>query len=99
MVDAPDQQQNSAAEPDRLLRIEQVEAITGFDRETLARHAAAGNFPSPVRALSSRRWRQSDIERWLRNLPNWSKRRIQRPRLVEREKAMAAVEEIRRRGG
>jgi predicted DNA-binding transcriptional regulator AlpA len=98
MLDAPGQQQTPVPEPDRLLRIEQVEAITGFDRETLARHAAAGSFPTPVRALSSRRWRQSDIERWLRDLPSWSKRRMQRPRLVEREKAMAAAEEIRGRG-
>ena len=54
--------------PARILRLKAVLERTGLSRSTLYRKIQAGRFPAQVRT-SDRciGWRESDIERWLRN--------------------------------
>jgi prophage regulatory protein len=54
--------------PDRILRLGSVLERTGLSRSTLYRKLQCGSFPAQVR-ISERciGWRESDIERWLRN--------------------------------
>jgi prophage regulatory protein len=54
--------------PNRILRLSSVLERTGLSRSTLYRKMQAGSFPAQVR-ISERciGWRESDIERWLRN--------------------------------
>jgi prophage regulatory protein len=54
--------------PDRILRLGSVLERTGLSRSTLYRKIQGGSFPAQVR-ISERciGWRESDIERWLRN--------------------------------
>ncbi len=54
----------------KILRQEAVLEMTGLSRTTLWRLRNAKKFPPPVK-LSTRAigWLRSEIERWLRNLP------------------------------
>lgn len=56
----------AAVDPDALLRIETVEALTGMSRATVYRHIEAGTFPAPLK-LGTRcvRWRSSAVRAWL----------------------------------
>lgn len=70
-----DAQKANAMPPDRdqLLTAIDVLHVTGFkSRTTLYRRAKAvnGDFPKPVSIGAGKiRWRSSDIEDWLNNLP------------------------------
>ncbi len=54
---------------ERLLKLRDVEALVALKRTAIYEMARAGRFPAPVK-LSSRcaRWKQSDVQRWLRDL-------------------------------
>lgn len=51
----------------RLLRVSEVQALTGLARSTIYAWSAQGRFPSPIR-LSPRaaRWVEADVKQWLR---------------------------------
>jgi prophage regulatory protein len=55
-------------QPDRILRLNAVRERTGLSRSTLYRKIADGSFPKQI-AISTRctGWRESAVERWLRN--------------------------------
>ena len=59
-----------AESTDRLLRLREVQAITGLSRSTIYRLTRAGFFPEPLkigpRAVA---WRASEIEEWLAARP------------------------------
>jgi prophage regulatory protein len=56
---------------DRLLRLREVEAKTGIGSTTIYRFMPEGKFPYPVRlGEGSVRWRESDIDRWIAELPS-----------------------------
>lgn len=58
---------------DKLLRRQEVEAITGFACSSIYRLMRAGLFPEPVKiGPKSVRWRASEIEAWLASLPRAS---------------------------
>ena len=55
---------------DRLLRLAEVERITGLSRSTIYRKIEDGTFPPPVRPNPGMsRWRKSDIDDWMESLP------------------------------
>jgi prophage regulatory protein len=58
----------SMTSSNRILRLGNVLERTGLSRSTLYRKMQVGSFPAQVR-ISERciGWRESDIERWLRN--------------------------------
>ncbi|MFT0892772.1 helix-turn-helix transcriptional regulator [Pseudochelatococcus sp. G4_1912] len=57
-------------ESDRLLKISEVKEIAGMGASTIYRKAAAGEFPSAVKLSGGMvRWRKSDLDRWMRDLP------------------------------
>ena len=60
--------------PNRILRLGSVLERTGLSRSTLYRKIERGSFPAQVR-ISERciGWRESDIERWLRNPMHYSR--------------------------
>jgi len=53
------------AKPERLLRLPEVELLSGLKKTSIYQGAHAGTFPRPVR-LSARcvAWRESDIAKW-----------------------------------
>jgi prophage regulatory protein len=54
--------------PNRILRLSSVLERTGLSRSTLYRKIEQGSFPRQVRISElCIGWRDSDIERWLRN--------------------------------
>lgn len=63
---APKTQQNPVGVKDRLLRLPDVEQLTGCKKSTVYGLMAAGKFPKNVkltRRLSV--WRESDVQRWI----------------------------------
>ena len=55
---------------DRLMRLAEVERITGLSRSTIYRKIEDGTFPPPVRPNPGMsRWRKSDIDDWMESLP------------------------------
>ena len=55
---------------DRLLRLHEVEEITGLGNSTIYRKIGDGTFPRSVRVTPrSVRWRRSDIDEWIESLP------------------------------
>lgn len=56
--------------PSRILRFPELLERVGFARSTVLLRIKAGTFPKP-RSLGDRAigWLESDIERWMRNLP------------------------------
>lgn len=56
---------------DRLIRIPEVMAIVGLRRTAILERRAAGTFPPSVDLGGGRvAWRESDIEAWMKDLPN-----------------------------
>ena len=51
--------------PEKLLRLPEVEALTGLKKTSLYNGCHAGTFPKPIR-LSARAiaWRESDLAAW-----------------------------------
>lgn len=58
----------------RILRLKAVLDLTGLSRSTLYRKIERGTFPQQV-SISERciGWRESDIDRWLRNPMHYSR--------------------------
>ena len=55
---------------DRLLRLREVEEITGLSRSTIYRMLKAGQFPQSVRVgRKAVRWRLRDINSWMDSRP------------------------------
>lgn len=55
---------------DRILRIKEVCNIVKVHRSTLYKMMGRGEFPRPLKlGQSARGWRESDIVRWMENLP------------------------------
>ena len=58
---------------DRILRIDDVLALTGLSRSTLYRLVASEDFPKPVQLCGpggrAKGWRLSEVEEWIRNRP------------------------------
>ena len=55
---------------DRLLRLRDVERITGMSRASIYRLMQDGDFPRPVKIGSTAiKWKQSDIAAWIESLP------------------------------
>jgi prophage regulatory protein len=53
---------------DRIHRLEAVLQRTGLSRSTLYRKIQAGSFPPQIKiAERCAGWRESDLQRWLRN--------------------------------
>jgi predicted DNA-binding transcriptional regulator AlpA len=53
----------------RILRIKEVEHVTGLSRATIYRKMAVGAFPASVRlATQTVGWRELDIEGWIDSL-------------------------------
>ena len=57
--------QTKPSKPERLLRLPEVEALSGLKKTTIYQGAHAGTFPKPLR-LPARcvAWRESDIATW-----------------------------------
>ena len=54
----------------KLLRLWQVMEITSLSKSTIYRMIRSGDFPSPLQIGSkSVAWRQIDLEKWMKNLP------------------------------
>jgi predicted DNA-binding transcriptional regulator AlpA len=57
----------AAADPDALLAIPVVQALTGKGRSTIYGDVMHGRFPPPaIRSRRYSRWRAADVRRWLR---------------------------------
>ncbi|UDU21053.1 helix-turn-helix transcriptional regulator [Sinorhizobium meliloti] len=57
-------------EVDRFLRLKEVAAFTSVGTSTIYRWMKAGCFPKPRHfGLNCVRWRESDIEKWMDELP------------------------------
>ena len=56
-------------EPKKLLRIDEVMAVTGFKKSTVYERMKSGGFPKPIH-LSRRAvaWREQDVQQWIRSL-------------------------------
>ena len=70
MQTSPNERQNTTQpspnqKPEKLLRLPEVEALTGLKKTSLYNGAHAGTFPKPIR-LSARAvaWRESDLLAW-----------------------------------
>lgn len=60
-------------DPDRIIRLRTVLARTGLSRSTLYRKIAEGTFPTQLRiSIHGAGWRESDIDRWVRDPLGWS---------------------------
>jgi prophage regulatory protein len=70
---------SAAADPDALLTVHTVAALTGFTVATIRERAREGRFPAPIR-LGSRtvRWRARDVRDWLVDPVAWEKEHRQR---------------------
>ena len=53
------------AEHERLLSYKDVGARLGFSRTAVFELVRSGKFPTPLRIGRARRWRESDVDRWI----------------------------------
>ena len=53
---------------DKLLRLRNVEEITGLQHSALYKLIAAGRFPLPIKIGRASRWKASEIQRWINGL-------------------------------
>jgi prophage regulatory protein len=56
--------------PERLLRITEVESRVGFKSSAIYFKIKQGSFPPPVKVDAASRWRESDIQKWIRDQIN-----------------------------
>lgn len=69
-ITASDTEDSKAAEPDRLIRLPEVVAMTGLSRSTIYRYMAAGTFPLAVDlGENAVAWWWSEVEAWRRARP------------------------------
>lgn len=53
-------------ETERLLRLPDVEAISGLKRATIYREAQRGNFPKPLKLTArASAWQESEVRQWI----------------------------------
>jgi prophage regulatory protein len=52
---------------ERLVRLPQVETMTGFKKSTLYQWMKAGTFPRPVHLGRMTAWPESSIHQWIQN--------------------------------
>ena len=50
---------------ERLLRLREVEAMTGFKKSSIYNFIQAGKFPNPVKIGKSNRWAGSEVSAWI----------------------------------
>jgi predicted DNA-binding transcriptional regulator AlpA len=50
---------------DRLLKLAEVEARTGFKKSWIYKKVRAGQFPAPARVGSSSRWSEVAVSKWI----------------------------------
>ena len=61
-------------EPERLLKLREVQKITTLGSTTIYRMMDEGRFPRPIRlGPGTVRWRWSAVEQWIDNLPTADK--------------------------
>jgi prophage regulatory protein len=59
-------------DPERIIRLRTVLDRTGLSRSTLYRKIADGTFPAQLRiSIHGAGWRESDIDRWVREPVVW----------------------------
>ena len=59
-----------ASDEGRLLRIEEVEVMTGLAKSTIYRLVKEGSFPPPVRVgKRAVRWKEWEVREWIRSRP------------------------------
>lgn len=57
--------QTTPSKPERMLRLPEVEALSGLKKTSIYNGAHAGTFPAPIRlSLRCVAWRESDIAKW-----------------------------------
>ena len=55
---------------DRLMRLQEVEEVTGLKHASIYRFMRDGSFPLPVRVSATAvRWKESDIAAWIESRP------------------------------
>lgn len=60
----------AGTKPERILRRDEVEILTGLSRSTIYRHIHAGKFPAPLELGSNAvGWKESVISRWCATRP------------------------------
>jgi prophage regulatory protein len=52
----------------RLIKLDQVEALTGFKKSYLYSRIQSGDFPNPVHIGRSARWVESEVLAWVENM-------------------------------
>ncbi|GJL73966.1 AlpA family transcriptional regulator [Nitrosomonas sp.] len=57
-------------EHERLITLNEVEAITGFKSSFIYSEIKKGNFPKSVKINSSSRWVKSQVDSWVRQKIN-----------------------------
>ncbi|MFC3722975.1 AlpA family phage regulatory protein [Neoaquamicrobium sediminum] len=63
-------------EPDRIIRLRTVLALTGLSRSIIYRKIAEGRFPQQVRtSVNGAGWREPDINRWVADPVGWMRLR------------------------
>ena len=50
---------------ERLLKIREVEQLTGFKKSSVYSFIEAGDFPKPVKIGRSSRWPSGDVNQWI----------------------------------
>lgn len=66
------QESQPPSQLERLLYLAEVERQTGFKSSFLYQLMKEGAFPKPIKIGSASRWRQSEIQRWVRDQINAS---------------------------
>ena len=51
----------------RLIKLDQVEALTGFKKSYLYSRIQSGDFPNPIHIGRSARWIESEVLDWVKN--------------------------------
>jgi len=59
-------------EPDRIIRMETVQARTGLSKSTIYRKMAEGTFPAQLKiSTNGTGWHESEINRWIAYPAGW----------------------------
>ncbi|MDX0946212.1 AlpA family phage regulatory protein [Sinorhizobium medicae] len=70
MDELPASSHSSQLRGDRLLKLREVMSMTSLGSSTIYRRMKAGKFPQPKQLSEACvRWRESEIEKWMRELP------------------------------
>lgn len=50
---------------ERLLTLQNVEAMTGFKSSFIYAEVKKGNFPKPIKIYTASRWPESEVQNWI----------------------------------